>query len=209
MSGSCTRRPEQWPSVRPRSRDAELFAIEEINADGGVLGKLIVPVVENPRSRFEDLYPRKALRLLVEDGVAVVFGCWTSGSRKAVLPVFEEQNGLLFYPLQYEGNECSPNIVYTGSTPNQQILPAIDWLRGNGGFKKRFYLIGSDYVFPWTANYIIARHLEVNAPDVEIVGTTYVPLGHRQFDDIVRDIKSSSPDVIVSTINGDSNIYFL
>ncbi len=189
-------------------RDAELFAIEEINAAGGVLGKLLVPVVENPRSRSDDLYPRKALRLIVEDGATVVFGCWTSASRKAVLPIFEEQNGLLFYPLQYEGNESSSNIIYTGSTPNQQILPAVDWLRGSGRSRSRFYLIGSDYVFPWTANYIIARHLAAHAPEVEIVGTQYVPLGQRKFSEIIADITAAKPDVIVSTINGDSNIYF-
>ncbi len=146
-------------------RDAEILAIEEINASGGILGRQLEPVVEDGRSRFTTVFPKKARKLLVEDKVAVVFGCWTSASRKAVLPVFEELDGLLFYPVQYEGNESSRNIVYTGATPNQQILPAIDWLMSEAaGARKRLYLIGSDYVFPRTANYIITRCLQGAAP---------------------------------------------
>ena len=122
-------------------RDAELLAIEEINAGGGILGRQLEPIVEDGRSRFDDVFPAKAAKLLVEDKVAVVFGCWTSASRKAVLPVFEKHNGLLFYPLQYEGNESSRNIVYTGASPNQQILPAVDWLLSTaGGNRNRFFL---------------------------------------------------------------------
>jgi urea transport system substrate-binding protein len=191
-------------------RDAELLAIEEINADGGVLGHQLEPVVKDTRSRFTDVYPKMATRLLSEDGVAVIFGCWTSTSRKAVLPILETLNGLLFYPLQYEGNESSFNVVYSGSLPNQQILPAIDWLLSDaGGAKKRFYLVGSDYVFPWTAHYIIAKYLaQLGRADVEIVGFHYAPLRQTDYSTIVQDIKKSNPDVIVNTINGESNRYF-
>ena len=153
------------------------------------------------------MFPKQAKRLLLEDKVAAVFGCWTSSSRKAVLPVFEEHNGLLFYPVQYEGNESSPNIVYCGAAPNQQILPAIDWLLSPaGGAMQRFYLVGSDYIFPRTANLIITKHLQ--AAGKELAGEIYTPLGHRDYETLVTDIKESVPDVIISTINGDSNIHF-
>ena len=123
-------------------KDAELMAIEEINEAGGVLGKKIDAIVEDPQSKFTDVFPEKARKLLLKDNVAVVFGCWTSVSRQNVLPVFEENNGLLFYPVQYEGNESSPNVVYTGAAPNQQILPAVEWLMSKaGGEKKKFYLL--------------------------------------------------------------------
>jgi urea transport system substrate-binding protein len=190
-------------------RDIELFAIEEINAAGGVLGSRIEPIVEDPKSRFDDLFPRRARKLLTEEGAVAVFGCWTSASRKAVLPVFEELDRLLFYPVQYEGNECSPNIVYTGSLPNQQILPAIDWLRSlSGGAKKRIFLLGSDYIFPWTLSHVIEKHLAATYPDTEVVGKTYVPLGERAFEPVVRQILASESDVVINMINGDSNIYF-
>jgi urea transport system substrate-binding protein len=188
-------------------RDAELLAIDEINASGGVLGHQVVPVIADGRSRFTQVFPKEARRLLTVDKVAVVFGCWTSASRKAVLPVFEEMNGLLFYPLQYEGNESSPNIVYVGAAPNQQILPAIDWLLSEaGGSRKRFYLAGSDYIFPRTANFIVSKCLENK--DADVVGVNYTPLGHRDYKDVVQQIREAEPDVIVSTINGDSNIDF-
>jgi urea transport system substrate-binding protein len=188
-------------------RDAELMAIEEINAAGGVLGRQIEPVVEDGRSRFATVFPRKARKLLSEDRVTVVFGCWTSASRKAVLSVFEELNGLLFYPVQYEGNESSRNIIYTGSAPNQQILPAIDWLMSaGGGSRKRIYLIGSDYVFPRTANFIVTKYLQGRG--TEIVGESYVPLGQHDFKDAIQRIRKADPQAIVSTINGDSNIDF-
>ena len=142
-------------------KDAELMAIEEINKAGGVLGRQIEPVIEDPQSKFTDVFPEKARKLLLRDKVAAVFGCWTSVSRQNVLPVFEENNGLLFYPVQYEGNECSKNVVYTGAAPNQQILPAVEWLMSpEGGSKKRFYLLGTDYVFPRTANLVIVKYLE-------------------------------------------------
>ena len=149
----------------------------------------------------------KARKLLVEDKVAVVFGCWTSSSRKAVLPVFEELKGLLFYPVQYEGNESSRNVIYTGAAPNQQILPAVDWLiSAAGGSRKRIYLLGSDYVFPRTANFIITKYLQARGLDP--AGEVYTPLGHRDYKEIVQQLRKADPDAIISTINGDSNINF-
>ena len=187
-------------------KDAELMAIEEINAAGGVLGKKIVPIVEDPESKFTTEFPNKAKKLLLSDDVACVFGCWTSVSRKNVLPVFEKNNGLLFYPVQYEGNEASKR-VYTGAAPNQQILPAIDWLLSKeGGEKKKFYLLGSDYVFPRTANLIITKYLE--SKGLKPVAEEYTPLGHKEYPNVVQKIKETNPDVIFSTINGDSNVNF-
>jgi urea transport system substrate-binding protein len=188
-------------------KDAELLAIEEINAAGGVLGKKIVPIVEDPESKFTTEFPNKAKKLLLNDEVAVVFGCWTSVSRKNVLPVFEENNGLLFYPVQYEGNEASKNVVYTGAAPNQQIIPAVEWLLSKeGGAKKKFYLLGSDYVFPRTANLIIVKYLE--SKGLKAVAEEYTPLGHLDYQTVVQKIKAKDPDVIFSTINGDSNVNF-
>jgi urea transport system substrate-binding protein len=187
--------------------DAELLAIEEINAAGGVLGRQIEAVVEDARSKFSVLFPNKARKLLLEDKVAVVFGCWTSEGRKSVLPVFEENNGLLFYPVQYEGNESSRNVVYSGAAPNQQILPALDWLMSHeGGSKRRFYLLGSDYIFPRTANLIIVKYLQSRG--LRAVDEKYTPMGHKNYKTIVQDIKQAAPDVIFNTINGDSNIHF-
>jgi urea transport system substrate-binding protein len=226
LSGGCrigTRMPPQEPikvgilhsqtgpmAISETSlRDIELFAIEEINATGGVLGRNIKAIVEDPRSRFTDLFPKRARKLLIEEGVVAVFGCWTSVSRKAVLPVFEKHKGLLFYPVQYEGNECSPNIVYTGSTPNQQVLPALDWLRSlSGGSKRRFFLIGSDYVFPRTLTYVIQKHLEATYPDAEIVGKVFKPLDELDYESSVRDIEASGADVVINMINGESNLPF-
>jgi urea transport system substrate-binding protein len=188
-------------------RDVELMAIEEINKAGGVLGKQIEAVVEDPQSKFTDVFPEKAKKLLLKDKVAAVFGCWTSVSRKNVLPVFEENNGLLFYPVQYEGNECSKNVVYTGAAPNQQILPAVEWLMSKeGGNKKKFYLLGTDYVFPRTANLIVVRYLK--SKGIEVIGEKYTEFGYKDYANIVQDIKKADPDVIFSTINGDSNINF-
>ena len=184
-------------------RDAELMAIDEINAAGGVMGKQLVPVVEDGASDWPT-FAEKARKLLQEDQVAVIFGCWTSASRKAVLPVVEENNGLLFYPVQYEGLEQSPNIVYTGATTNQQIVPAVDYLLGEG--KTRFYLLGSDYVFPRTSNTIIKAQLE--AAGAETVGEEYLPLGGTDFTSILLNIQQAAPDVIFNTLNGDSNVAF-
>jgi urea transport system substrate-binding protein len=185
-------------------KDAEVMAIEEINEAGGVLGRKIEPIIEDPQSKFTDVFPEKAKKLLLRDKVAAVFGCWTSVSRQNVLPVFEKHNGLLFYPVQYEGNECSKNVVYTGAAPNQQILPAVEWLLKKG--YKKFYLLGSNYVFPRTANLIIVKHLE--SKGLKPVAEQYTKLGHQDYANIVQDIKKAEPDVIFSTINGDSNVNF-
>ncbi|WP_139187778.1 urea ABC transporter substrate-binding protein [Bacillus tuaregi] len=184
-------------------RDAELMAIEEINEAGGVLGKKIEPVIEDGASDWPT-YAEKARKLLQEDGVATVFGGWTSASRKAMLPVFEQNNGLLWYPVQYEGMEQSPNIFYTGATTNQQIVPAVDWLLENEG--KKFFLIGSDYVFPRTANQIINAQLKEKGG--EVVAEEYTPMGHTDYNTLISKIKSAKPDVIFNTLNGDSNVAF-
>jgi urea transport system substrate-binding protein len=183
--------------------DATLLAIEQINDEGGLLGRRIEPVVADGRSdwrRFAD----EANRLIAEEKVSVVFGCWTSASRKTVKPVFEKHNHLLFYPVQYEGLEQSPNIVYTGAAPNQQIIPAVKWCFDHLGTK--FFLVGSDYVFPRTANAIIRDQL--GAIRGQVLGEEYVVLGSTDVEAIVRRISESRPDVILNTINGDTNVAF-
>ena len=185
-------------------KDATLLAIEEINAAGGVNGKLLEPVIEDGASDWPT-FAEKARKLIQQDEVAVVFGCWTSASRKAVLPVFEELNGLLFYPVQYEGLEASPNIFYTGAEPTQQIIPGVDFLVSELGAQK-IYLLGSDYVFPRTANLIIKAQLE--ALGVELAGEEYVPLGGTEFSTIISKIQDAQPDAIFNTLNGDSNVAF-
>jgi urea transport system substrate-binding protein len=184
-------------------RDSTLMAIEEINAAGGVLGRMIEPIVEDGASDWPT-FAEKATKLLLEDGVAVIFGGWTSASRKAMLPVVEANNGLLFYPVQYEGLEMSPNIVYTGATTNQQIVPAVEYLLSEG--KTKFFLLGSDYVFPRTSNTIIRAQLA--AAGAEVVGEEYVPLGGTEFSSILLRIQEAQPDVIFNTLNGDSNVAF-
>ena len=183
--------------------DAELLAIEEINASGGVMGKQIEVVIEDGASDWPT-FAEKARKLLQEDEVSVVFGGWTSASRKAMLPVFEANNGLLFYPVQYEGLETSPNIFYTGATTNQQIVPAIEYLLQEG--KTKFYLLGSDYVFPRTSNLIINKQLA--AAGIEAVGEEYTPLGHTEYSTVITKIKAAEPDVVFNTLNGDSNVAF-
>lgn len=184
-------------------KDAEMMAIEEINANGGVLGKQLVPVVEDGASDWPT-FAEKARKLISEDQVATVFGGWTSSSRKAMLPVFEELNGLLWYPVQYEGLESSPNIFYTGATTNQQIVPAVTWLLENRGTK--FFLLGSDYVFPQTANKIIKEQLKAEGGD--LVGEEYTPLGHTDYSTLIAKIQQAKPEVIFNTLNGDSNVAF-
>ncbi len=192
-------------------RDVVLMAIDEINAAGGVLGKPIEPVVVDPASNW-DLFAEKSRELLVRDEVAVVFGCWTSVSRKSVLPVFESFNGLLFYPVQYEGEEMSPNIFYTGAAPNQQLLPAAQYLMTpEGGEKKKFYLLGTDYVFPRTANKILKAFLIAEGVPEENIGEEYTPFSHADYQTIVAKIKEFGRDgdaAVLSTINGDSNVPF-
>lgn len=185
-------------------RDATLLAIEEINAAGGVLGKQIEPVIEDGASDW-DTFAEKAQKLISQDQVVTVFGCWTSASRKAVLPVFEGNDSLLWYPVQYEGLEASPNIFYTGATTNQQIIPGLDYLREELGAQKIF-LVGSDYVFPRTANQIINAYAE--AYDMEVVGEEYAPLGHTEFSTVVNKVVDEQPDAVFNTLNGDSNVAF-
>ncbi|WP_254566096.1 urea ABC transporter substrate-binding protein [Oscillatoria sp. HE19RPO] len=185
--------------------DAEQLAIEEINNAGGVLGKKIEAVVEDGASDWPT-FAEKARKLIDRDQVATVFGCWTSASRKAVLPVFETSGHMLWYPVQYEGQECSKNIFYTGAAPNQQIEPAVDWLLENKG--QQFFLVGSDYVFPRTANTIIKAQLE--AKGGQTVGEDYIPLGGTEVTAIITKIQAALPDggVIFNTLNGDSNVAF-
>ena len=185
--------------------DAEELAIEEINANGGVLGKQIEAIKEDGASDWPT-FAEKAEKLIDQDEVAVVFGCWTSASRKAVLPVFEEKDHMLWYPVQYEGQECSKNIFYTGAAPNQQIEPAVDWLLENKG--KEFFLVGSDYVFPRTANNIIKEQLKAKGGTT--VGEDYLPLGNTEVTPIINKIKQALPNggVIFNSLNGDSNVAF-
>lgn len=185
--------------------DSTLLAIKQINDAGGVLGKQIEAIQEDGASDWPT-FAEKARKLIEEDQVVVVFGCWTSASRKAVLPVFEETNHMLYYPVQYEGQECSKNIFYTGAAPNQQIEPSVDWLLENKGTD--FYLIGSDYVFPRTANTIIKAQLEAKGGTT--VGEDYLPLGSTEVAPIVAKIRSALPNggVIYNTLNGDSNVAF-
>ncbi|CAH0346526.1 urea ABC transporter substrate-binding protein [Bacillus sp. CECT 9360] len=184
-------------------RDAELMAIEEINAAGGVLGKKIKPIVEDGASDWPT-FAEKAKKLLQKDEVATIFGGWTSASRKSMLPVVEQNNGLLWYPVQYEGMEQSPNIFYTGATTNQQIVPSVTWLLENKG--KKFFLIGSDYVFPRTANKIIKAQLK--AEGGELLGEEYTPMGHTDYSTLISKIKKEKPEVVYNTLNGDSNVAF-
>ncbi len=183
--------------------DAARLAIEEINLAGGVNGRKIQPIIVDTRSNPQRAR-KEVERLIKDDKVSVVFGCWTSACRKTVKPIFEREDHLLFYPLQYEGMEQSKNIVYTGATPSQQIIPAIKWSLDHLG--KRFYLIGTDYVFPRTANAIIRKQLTILG--AETVGEHYVSFGHRKFTAIIREIQSSGATVIINTLNGDSNTDF-
>jgi len=182
--------------------DATLLAIEEINESGGLLGRKIVPIIADGKSDWPT-FAVQAERLIVEEKVSAIFGGWTSASRKTMIPVLEEFNHILFYPVQYEGLEQSPNIVYTGAAPNQQILPTIDWAFENLGTK--FFLVGSDYVFPRSANPIMKER--INELGGEILGEEYVILGERNFE-LVDKIVKTKPDVILNTINGDSNLEF-
>ncbi|MEY3963959.1 MAG: urea transporter substrate-binding protein [Cyanobacteriota bacterium] len=189
--------------------EAELMAIDEINAKGGITidGKKlkIVPVEEDGASDWPT-FAEKATKLIDQDQVAVVFGGWTSASRKAMLPVFEAKDHFLFYPIQYEGQECSKNIFYSGAAPNQQAEPAVDWLLKNKG--KDFFLVGSDYVYPRTANTIMREQLKANGG--KVVGEDYLPLGNTEVAPIIAKIKQAMPKggVIVNTLNGDSNVAF-
>ena len=192
-------------------KDTALMAIEEINAGGGVMGMKIEPVVVDPASNWP-LFAEKARQLITQDKVAVVFGCWTSVSRKSVLPVFEELNGLLFYPVQYEGEEISKNVFYTGAAPNQQAIPAVEYLMSkDGGGAKRWFLLGTDYVYPRTTNKILRAFLHSKGVTDKDIEEIYTPFGHADYQTIVANIKkfaASGRTAVVSTINGDSNVPF-
>ncbi len=192
-------------------KDVALMSIEEINAKGGVLGKKLEAVVVDPASNWP-LFAEKARELIQKHKVAVVFGCWTSVSRKSVLPVFEELNGLLFYPVQYEGEESSYNVFYTGAAPNQQAIPAVEYLMSeDGGEAKRFVLLGTDYVYPRTTNKILRYFLRSKGIKDKDIWETYTPFGHSDYQTIVAKIKkfaAGKPTAVISTINGDSNVPF-
>jgi urea transport system substrate-binding protein len=183
--------------------DSLNLAAEQINAEGGVLGKKLDVVSEDGASE-PTVFAEKAEKLISADCVAAVFGGWTSSSRKAMLPVFEGANSLLFYPVQYEGLESSPNIFYTGATTNQQIVPALDYLKETG--VTSLFLVGSDYVFPRTANKIIQAYAKANG--IEVKGEEYAPLGHTDFSTIVNKVKASGAGAVFNTLNGDSNVAF-
>ena len=192
-------------------KDTALMAFEEINAKGGVMGYKIEPVVVDPASNWP-LFAEKARQLITQDKVAAVFGCWTSVSRKSVLPVFEELNGLLFYPVQYEGEELSKNVFYTGAAPNQQAIPAVEYLMSKeGGGAKRWVLLGTDYVYPRTTNKILRAFLKSKGVADKDIDEKYTPFGHSDYQTIVADVKKFSAGgktAVVSTINGDSNVPF-
>ncbi|WP_169709633.1 urea ABC transporter substrate-binding protein [Deferrisoma camini] len=192
-------------------KDVALMAIEEINESGGLLGKKIEPIVVDPASNWP-LFAEKARELIEKHKVAVVFGCWTSVSRKSVLPVFEELNALLFYPVQYEGEECSYNVFYTGAAPNQQAIPAVEYLMSEeGGGAKRFVLLGTDYVYPRTTNKILRAFLHQKGVSDDDIMEIYTPFGHSDYQTIVANIKrfaAAKPTAVISTINGDSNVPF-
>ncbi|MFP8778818.1 urea ABC transporter substrate-binding protein [Hydrogenophaga sp. RWCD_12] len=193
-------------------KDVALMTIDEINAKGGVLGKKLEPVVVDPASNWP-LFAEKAKQLIDQDKVAVTFGCWTSVSRKSVLPVFEEKNSLLFYPVQYEGEELSKNVFYTGAAPNQQAIPAVEYLMSkDGGSAKRFVLLGTDYVYPRTTNKILRAFLKAKGIPESDIMEEYTPFGHSDYQTIIAKIKKFAAEgkktAVISTINGDSNVPF-
>ena len=193
-------------------KDVALMAIDEINAKGGLLGKKLEPVVVDPASNWP-LFAEKAKQLISQDKVAVTFGCWTSVSRKSVLPVFKELNSVLFYPVQYEGEELEKNVFYTGAAPNQQAIPAVEYLMSkDGGSAKRFVLLGTDYVYPRTTNKILRAFLKSKGVKDEDIMEEYTPFGHSDYQTIIANIKKFAAGgrktAVVSTINGDSNVPF-
>jgi urea transport system substrate-binding protein len=192
-------------------KDVALMTIEEINAAGGLLGRKLEPVVVDPASNWP-LFAEKARDLIQNQKVAVTFGCWTSVSRKSVLPVFEELDGLLFYPVQYEGEESSFNVFYTGAAPNQQAIPAVEYLMSKkGGSAKRWVLLGTDYVYPRTTNKILRYFLHAKGVADDDIMEKYTPFGHADYQTIVADVKkfaAGKRTAVVSTINGDSNVPF-
>ncbi|MGS0736952.1 urea ABC transporter substrate-binding protein [Pseudomonas sp. GG8] len=187
------------------SIQAERLAIDQINASGGILGRQIKVVQEDGASDWPT-FAEKAKKLLVNDKVATVFGCWTSASRKAVLPIFEKENGLLYYPTFYEGLEQSKNVIYTGQEATQQILASLDWIAKTKGAKS-FYLVGSDYIWPRTSMKIARKHIE-NVLHGTVAGEDYYPLGNTQFGSLINKIKLKKPDVVFAAVVGGSNVAF-
>lgn len=191
-------------------KDTVLMMVEQQNQQGGLLGKKLEAVVVDPASNWP-LFAEKAKQLLAQDKVDVIFGCWTSVSRKSVLPVFEQMNGLLFYPVQYEGEESSKNVFYTGAAPNQQAIPAVDYLMNEEGVT-RWVLEGTDYVYPRTTNKILEQYLLSKGVKPEDISINYTPFGHSDWQTRVADIKkfgsSGKKTAVVSTINGDANVPF-
>src|ERR1700723_2180396 len=191
-------------------KDVMLMLIEQQNKKGGLLGKKLEAVVVDPASNWP-LFAEKARQLLSVDKCAAVFGCWTSVSRKSVLPVFEELNGILFYPVQYEGQECSRNVFYTGAAPNQQAIPAVDYLMQENSVK-RWVLAGTDYVYPRTTNQILEAYLKSKGVAADDILINYTPFGHSDWQNIVASIKkfgsAGKKTAVVSTINGDANVPF-
>jgi len=192
-------------------KNTALMTFEEINGKGGVMGRPIEAVVVDPASNWP-LFAEKARQLITQDKVTVVFGCWTSVSRKSVLPVFEELNNLLFYPVQYEAEELSQNVFYTGAAPNQQAIPAVEYLMSDeGGGAKRWFLLGTDYVYPRTTNKILRAFLKAKGVAEKDIEEIYTPFGHSDYQTIVGNIKkfaAGGKTAVVSTINGDSNVPF-
>jgi len=192
-------------------KDVALMTIDEINANGGVMGKKLEAVIVDPASNWP-LFAEKARQLISQDKVSVVFGCWTSVSRKSVLPVFKELNNLLFYPVQYEGEELEKNVFYTGAAPNQQAIPATEYLMSKeGGGAKRFVLLGTDYVYPRTTNKILRSFLNSKGVKDSDISEVYTPFGHSDYQTIVANIKkfaAGGKTAVISTINGDSNVPF-
>ncbi|WP_415058609.1 urea ABC transporter substrate-binding protein [Halopseudomonas sp.] len=185
------------------SVEAEMLAIEQINAMGGVLGRQIEIIQEDGASDWPT-FAEKSRKLLTQDKVAAVFGCWTSASRKAVLPIFEKENGMLYYPTFYEGLEQSKNVIYTGQEATQQILAGLDWIAKEKS-AKTFYLVGSDYIWPRTSNKIARKHIE-NVLGGTVVGEEYYPLGNTNFGSLINKIRLKKPDVVYSSIVGGSNV---
>ena len=193
-------------------KDVMLMLIDEQNKKGGVMGKKLEAVVVDPASNWP-LFAEKARELISKDGCVATFGCWTSVSRKSVLPVFQELNSILFYPVQYEGEECQRNVFYTGAAPNQQAIPAVDYLMSaDGGSVKRWVLAGTDYVYPRTTNKILEAYLKLKGVAQSDIMINYTPFGHSDWQTIVSDIKkfgsSGKKTAVVSTINGDANVPF-
>ena len=193
-------------------KDTVLMMVDDLNADGGLLGKQVEAVVVDPASDWP-LFAEKARELIEKEQVAAIFGCWTSVSRKSVLPVFEELNGLLFYPVQYEGEESSRNVFYTGAAPNQQAIPAVEYLMSeDGGGAQRWVLLGTDYVYPRTTNKILRAFLHSKGVTDEDILESYTPFGHSDWQTIVTEVKTfasaGKSTAVVSTINGDANVPF-